>query len=167
MGASIGVGLGLRHVLPKEQALRVVSVIGDSTLVHSGLTGLAEMVYNPQPTGHLVLLLDNGATAMAGQRRPTRTSRHRAQARSCADRQAQLRGDGAGDGDPECPFVDTTTLRDGFLHALIRDLLRCNETSLIVARQPCGLAAPKIRQYERAAAGQGAICSAGLIDSGG
>lgn len=47
MGASIGVGLGLRHVLPEDQARKVVSVIGDSTFVHSGLTGIAEMVYNP------------------------------------------------------------------------------------------------------------------------
>ena len=54
MGASIGVGLGLRHVLPEDQARRVVSVIGDSTFVHSGLTGLADMVYNPPPTGHVV-----------------------------------------------------------------------------------------------------------------
>jgi indolepyruvate ferredoxin oxidoreductase, alpha subunit len=50
MGASIGVGLGLRHVLPPEQARRVVSVIGDSTFVHSGITGLVEMIYNPPPT---------------------------------------------------------------------------------------------------------------------
>jgi len=34
MGASLGVGLGLRHVLPPDQARRVVSVIGDSTFVH-------------------------------------------------------------------------------------------------------------------------------------
>jgi indolepyruvate ferredoxin oxidoreductase alpha subunit len=62
MGASIGVGLGLRHVLPPEQARRVVSVIGDSTFVHSGITGLVEMVYNPPPTGHVLLILDNGTT---------------------------------------------------------------------------------------------------------
>ena len=66
MGASIGMGLGLRHVLPEEQARRVVSVIGDSTFVHSGITGLVEMVYNPPPTGHVVLILDNGTTAMTG-----------------------------------------------------------------------------------------------------
>jgi len=47
MGAAIGVGLGLRHSLPPEQARKVVSVIGDSTFVHSGITGLVEMVYNP------------------------------------------------------------------------------------------------------------------------
>ena len=66
MGASIGMGLGLRHVLPEAEARRVVSVIGDSTFVHSGITGLVEMVYNPPPTGHVVLILDNGTTAMTG-----------------------------------------------------------------------------------------------------
>ena len=76
MGASIGVGLGLRHVLPPEQARRVVSVIGDSTFVHSGITGLVEMVYNPPPTGHVVLILDNGTTAMTGQQEhPARAAR--------------------------------------------------------------------------------------------
>ena len=49
MGASIGVGLGMRHALPPEEAKRVVSVIGDSTFVHSGITGLVEMIYNPPP----------------------------------------------------------------------------------------------------------------------
>ena len=66
MGASIGVGLGLRHTLPPEQARRVVSVIGDSTFIHSGIPGLVEMVYNPPPTGHTVIILDNGTTAMTG-----------------------------------------------------------------------------------------------------
>ncbi len=66
MGASIGVGLGLRHALPPEQARRVVSTIGDSTFIHSGITGLVEMVYNPPKTGHVVIILDNGTTAMTG-----------------------------------------------------------------------------------------------------
>jgi Pyruvate/2-oxoacid:ferredoxin oxidoreductase gamma subunit len=66
MGASIGMGLGLRHALPDAEARRVVSVIGDSTFVHSGIPGLVEMVYNPPATGHVVLILDNGTTAMTG-----------------------------------------------------------------------------------------------------
>lgn len=51
MGASIGAGLGLCHALPEEQARKVISIIGDSTFMHSGLTGVAEMVYNLPPTG--------------------------------------------------------------------------------------------------------------------
>ncbi len=66
MGASIGMGLGLRHALPQSDARRVVSVIGDSTFVHSGIPGLVEMIYNPPATGHVVLILDNQTTAMTG-----------------------------------------------------------------------------------------------------
>ena len=40
----------MRLSLPPEEARRVVSVIGDSTFVHSGITGLVEMVYNPPAT---------------------------------------------------------------------------------------------------------------------
>ena len=75
MGAALGVGLGMRHVLPPEQARRVVSVIGDSTFVHSGITGLVEMVYNPPPTGHVVMILDNGTTAMTGMQEHPGTGR--------------------------------------------------------------------------------------------
>jgi len=64
MGASIGVGLGMRAVVDEEQQNRIVSVIGDSTFFHSGLTGLLEMVYNgPAST---LIILDNSTTAMTG-----------------------------------------------------------------------------------------------------
>ncbi len=66
MGASIGMGLGLRHALPCDEGRRVVSVIGDSTFVHSGIPGIVEMVYNPPRRGHVVLILDNSTTAMTG-----------------------------------------------------------------------------------------------------
>ena len=52
MGASIGVGLGLRRSLPEDEARKVVSVIGDSTFLHSGITGIVEMVYNDRTSGH-------------------------------------------------------------------------------------------------------------------
>jgi len=42
-------GLGLRHVLPRDQAKHVVSVIGDSTFLHGGLPGLVEMAYIRPP----------------------------------------------------------------------------------------------------------------------
>jgi len=64
MGASIGTGLGLRRVLPPEEARRVVSVIGDSTFFHSGLTGVLDAAYNGG--GGAILILDNRTTAMTG-----------------------------------------------------------------------------------------------------
>ena len=70
--------------LPPDQARRVVSVIGDSTFVHSGISGLVEMVYNPPPNGHVLIILDNSTTAMTGhQEHPG----HRPQAGPRADQQ--------------------------------------------------------------------------------
>ncbi|SDI63401.1 thiamine pyrophosphate-dependent enzyme [Propionivibrio dicarboxylicus] len=148
MGASIGVGLGMRHVLPPEQAKRVVSVIGDSTFVHSGLTGLAEMVYNPPPTGHVVLIVDNGTTAMTGQQEHPGTGRtllHDATGRLLFEDIARAMG-----------IADVITVdpmaSDVVLDDVLRQALDSGRLVVIVARRPCILAAPKIRQYERAAA---------------
>jgi indolepyruvate ferredoxin oxidoreductase alpha subunit len=148
MGASIGVGLGLRHVLPDEEARRVVSVIGDSTFVHSGITGIAEMVYNPPKTGHVVLILDNGTTAMTGQQEHPGTGRtlhHDPTGKISFEALARAMG------------VQNVHLVERFdtdpsLEDLLKELLAKPETSLVVVRQPCVLAAPKIRFYEKAAA---------------
>jgi len=64
MGASIGVGTGLRKVLPADEARRVVSAIGDSTFFHSGVTGVMEAIYNKEDA--VVLIFDNATTAMTG-----------------------------------------------------------------------------------------------------
>jgi indolepyruvate ferredoxin oxidoreductase, alpha subunit len=63
MGASISAGLGLEKGNPDLKG-KVVSVIGDSTFFHSGLTGLVDVVYNRGTT--LTLILDNRITAMTG-----------------------------------------------------------------------------------------------------
>ncbi|MBK1721662.1 thiamine pyrophosphate-dependent enzyme [Thiocystis violacea] len=150
MGASIGVGLGMRHVLPEDQARRVVSVIGDSTFVHSGITGLAEMVYNPPATGHLVLILDNGTTAMTGQQEHPGTGRlldHSPTGKISFEALAEAMG-------VQNVHVVSAQDKEQSLQDLIAGLLAKPETSLVVTRQPCVLAAPKIRFYEKAAAEQ-------------
>jgi indolepyruvate ferredoxin oxidoreductase alpha subunit len=147
MGASIGVGLGLRHTLPPEQAKRVVSVIGDSTFVHSGITGLAEMVYNPPETGHVVVILDNGTTAMTGQQENPSTGRS---LNHDPTGKIHFEDLGRAMGVQNVHSLDRFT--DGhLLEGLLRELLAKPETSLVVVRQPCVLAAPKIRFYEKAA----------------
>ena len=160
MGASIGVGLGLRHVLPEEEARRVVSVIGDSTFVHSGITGLAEMVYNPPATGHVVMILDNGTTAMTGQQEHPGTGRtlsHDPTGRIHFEDLARAMGV------QNVHLVDSQA-PEGTLAALLKDLLARSETSLVVTRQPCVLAAPKIRFYEKAAADRSATAPAPVVD---
>lgn len=64
MGASIGASLGMEKARGKDFARKVAAVIGDSTFIHSGLTGLIDLVYN-QGTG-TVVILDNRTTAMTG-----------------------------------------------------------------------------------------------------
>jgi indolepyruvate ferredoxin oxidoreductase alpha subunit len=64
MGASIGNALGLEKAIGREFAKKMVAVIGDSTFVHSGMTGLADVAYNRGAT--TVIILDNSTTAMTG-----------------------------------------------------------------------------------------------------
>jgi len=145
MGASIGVGLGLRHVLLPDQARRVVSVIGDSTFVHSGITGLVEMIYNPPPTGHVVLILDNGTTAMTGlQEHPGtgRTLDHRPTGRVVFEDLARTLGV------PHVHVIDPLK-EPQRVEQTLRDSLACGRPCVIITRAPCLLAARKIRQYEQ------------------
>jgi indolepyruvate ferredoxin oxidoreductase alpha subunit len=65
MGASIGNATGISKVLSSEEQKRVVAVIGDSTFLHSGMTGLLDMVGNKAPA--TVIILDNRITAMTGR----------------------------------------------------------------------------------------------------
>jgi len=159
MGASVGVGLGLRHVLPEAEARRVVSVIGDSTFIHSGVSGLLEMVYNPPPTGHVLLVLDNGTTAMTGQQEHPGTGRkldHSATGQVSIEELARAAG-------VEHVYVhDPVRDAPGF-EKLLRERLAASELSVLVARRPCVLAAADIRRYEKAnadRAAEAAACSA-------
>jgi len=145
MGASIGVGLGLRHALPPEQAKRVVSVIGDSTFFHSGITGLVEMAYNPPPMGHVVLVLDNGTTAMTGfQEHPGtgRTLDHSATAKVSIEGLARAAG-------VRNVHVVDPALDPAAFQRLVKECLDKPELTVIVARRDCLLAARNIREYER------------------
>ena len=141
-------GLGLRHVLPPEQARRVVSIIGDSTFIHSGISGLMEMVYNPPPTGHMVIVLDNGTTAMTGQQEHPGTGRTLEHA---ATGKVSIEGIARAAGVPHVTVLDGYADPEGF-ERLLRERLAAPELSLIVSRRPCVLAAADIRKWEKAAA---------------
>jgi indolepyruvate ferredoxin oxidoreductase alpha subunit len=69
MGASIGMALGLEKAFASSEVNadkegRVVGVLGDSTFIHGGITGLIDMVYNK--THSTIIILDNRTTAMTG-----------------------------------------------------------------------------------------------------
>ena len=143
MGSSIPIGLGLRHVLPPAEAKRVVSVIGDSTFVHSGMTGLAEMIYNPPPTGHVVVILDNSTTAMTGHQEHPGTGRtlgHAATGKVIYENLGKAMG-----------IEDVRVFPLGkdcaeFQQMLVA-ALASEKLVLIIARRPCVLVAKHIREY--------------------
>ncbi len=145
MGASIGMGLGMRHVLPEGEARRVVSVIGDSTFVHSGITGLVEMIYNPPKTGHVLLILDNGTTAMTGLQEHPGTGRklgHEPTNRIVFEDLARSLGV------RNVHVVDP--MKEGAqFEKDLRAALAGDELSLFIVRRPCILAAGKIKQREK------------------
>ncbi|OGV66927.1 MAG: thiamine pyrophosphate-binding protein [Lentisphaerae bacterium RIFOXYC12_FULL_60_16] len=144
MGASIGVGLGLRHALPPEQARRVVSVIGDSTFVHSGITGIAEMLYNPPETGHVVLILDNHTTAMTGLQDHPGTGRTLdGEPAHTLFFEDMLRGMGV----PDIQVLDAQADPTVF-EKLLTERLQRGTLSVIITRKPCLLAARKQRQAD-------------------
>jgi len=148
MGASMGVGLGLRHALAPEQARRVVSTLGDSTFMHSGITGLVEMVYNPPKTGHLVIILDNGTTAMTGLQEHSGTGRtldHHPTGKVIIEEVVRALG-------ISNVHVTDPTLNPAAFQSLVAASLAKDELTVIVARRNCLLAAGKIKGYEQAAA---------------
>ena len=146
MGAAIGMGLGLRHVLPREQAKKVVSVIGDSTFVHSGITGLVEMAYNKPETGHVVVILDNSITAMTGQQEHPGTGRHLDHSPSYKIDYTQI-AKAAGIQNVEIvdPVKNPEAMKKAVSEALAKD-----ELSLIVAKSPCILALKSILAWDKA-----------------
>jgi indolepyruvate ferredoxin oxidoreductase alpha subunit len=146
MGAGITVGLGLRHVLPPEEARRVVSVIGDSTFVHSGITGLVEAVYNSPATGHLTIILDNGTTAMTGMQEHPGTGRsldHGRAGKVIFEDLVESLGMAR-------PVVIDPTVDTARFQSLVSEALASGAIRVIIARRDCLLATSKIKSYEQA-----------------
>jgi indolepyruvate ferredoxin oxidoreductase alpha subunit len=126
----------------------VVSIIGDSTFVHSGISGLVEMAYNPPPTGHVVIVLDNGTTAMTGQQEHPGTGRTLDHGPT---NKLSIEGIASAIG------IGSVTVLDAYLEperfeSLLLERLAVPELSVIVARRPCILAAADIRKWEQQAA---------------
>jgi len=146
MGASITVGLGLRHTLPEADARRVVSVIGDSTFLHTGINGIVEMVYNRPATGHVVLILDNSITAMTGLQENPATGRkldHTPAPKVVIEDVVKAIGVDHVD------IIDTTAEQEKFA-SLLKERLASNDLSVIVCRRPCVLGMVKAKQYDLA-----------------
>lgn len=72
MGASVGMAHGMKKATDGES--KNVAVIGDSTFLHSGITGLINAVYNE--SGLTLLILDNSTTGMTGHQQHPATGKN-------------------------------------------------------------------------------------------
>ena len=140
MGASIGMALGMRRAYDEATARRVVSVIGDSTFMHSGITGIVEMVYNRPATGHLVFILDNSTTAMTGLQEHAATGRNMKMEEAPRVKLEELCTSlGVDHVDVIDPVADQARYAD-----LVRERLASNDVSVIIVRRPCILEMKKL-----------------------
>ena len=132
MGASIGNALGIEKALGPAARGKVVAVIGDSTFVHSGITGLINVVYNRGFS--TVIILDNGTTAMTGaQDHPGTGKTLQAEATHRLDLEALCRAIGV-------EHVYTVNPHDqAATEALLRRELDRDAPSVIIARASCVL----------------------------
>jgi len=131
MGASISAGLGMIKAHP-EMAENMVAVIGDSTFLHSGVTGLMDVVYNG---GNLTtIILDNSITAMTGhQENPSTGKTLMGQPAPKVDFVALCKALGIKRITEVDPF-DLETVKE-----TIKTEVAVPEPSVIIARRPCAL----------------------------
>ncbi len=132
MGASVSAIHGFNKALGADSEGRTVAVIGDSTFMHSGMTGLANIAYNQ--SNSTVIILDNSITGMTGHQQNPTTGYN-------------IKGDPAGKIDLEalCRAMGFTRVRvvDPYdLEACdraVKEELAAAEPSVIISRRPCAL----------------------------
>lgn len=132
MGASISAIHGFNKALGKEAEGKTVAVIGDSTFMHSGMTGLANIAYNQ--SNSTVIILDNSITGMTGHQQNPTTGYN-------------IKGDPAGKIDLESlchamgfervRVVDPYDLKQ--CDTVLKEELAVEAPSVIISRRPCAL----------------------------
>jgi indolepyruvate ferredoxin oxidoreductase alpha subunit len=131
MGASVGMAHGMVLANPAQQN-KTVAVIGDSTFLHSGITGLMDMVYNGG-SGTLIIL-DNSTTAMTGhQQHPATGSTLMGRPAPKVDLEALVRALGI----KRVQVVDPVDIKT--FTTMVKEETAANEPSVIIARRPCVL----------------------------
>ena len=132
MGASVSAGFGMAKARGKEFNKKLVSVIGDSTFIHSGITGLIDIVYNKG--ANTIIILDNSITGMTGhQQNPTTGKTIRMEDTIQVDliKLAEAVG------------VKRIVVADPFdvknFEKVVKAEVEADEVSVIIAQRPCAL----------------------------
>lgn len=132
MGASISSLHGFNKALGSDAEKKTVAVIGDSTFMHSGMTGLANIAYNQ--TNSTVIILDNSITGMTGhQQNPTTGFNLRGDPAGKIDLEALVRAMGI----KRVRVVDPYNLAEA--EQAVKEELEAEEPSVIISRRPCAL----------------------------
>ena len=132
MGASVSGLHGFNLARGKEAEGKSVAVIGDSTFMHSGMTGLVNVAYNA--TNSTVIILDNSITGMTGhQQNPTTGYNIKGDPAAKVDLEALCRALGIA----RVRVVDPYNLKE--CDTVIKEELAAEEPSVIISRRPCVL----------------------------
>ena len=132
MGASISGMHGFNTVRGTDSARTTVGVIGDSTFMHSGITGLIDIVYNKGIS--TVIILDNSITGMTGhQQNPTTGKTLKGQSTHAVSLEAIC----AAAGVERVSVVDPYDMKE--LQHVVKQELEAEAPSVIIARRPCVL----------------------------
>lgn len=132
MGASVSAAHGMAKARGKEFNGKLVSVIGDSTFMHSGITGLIDIVYNKGAS--TVIILDNSITGMTGhQENPTTGYTIRGEETKGVNLLTLCKAVG----------VDSVRVCDPFnlkeFEKVVKEETEKDEPSVIIAQRPCAL----------------------------
>ena len=132
MGASISGLHGFNVARGEEAEGKSVAVIGDSTFMHSGMTGLVNVAYNA--TNSTVIILDNSITGMTGhQQNPTTGYNIKGDPAAKVDLEALCRALGIN----RVRVVDPYDL--AACETAVKEELAIKEPSVIISRRPCVL----------------------------
>ena len=132
MGASISGLHGFNKAMKGEYEGKAVAVIGDSTFIHSGITGLIDIAYNG--TNSTVLILDNSITGMTGhQNNPANGKNIYGDPAAAVNLEALCHSVGI----DRVTVVDPSDL--AALEKTIKEELNAKAPSVIICRKPCAL----------------------------
>lgn len=132
MGASVSALHGYNKAGGAETEKKSVAVIGDSTFIHSGVTGLINIAYNA--TNSVVIILDNSITGMTGhQQNPTTGYNITGDPATAVNLEALCKAVGIN----RVRVVDPYKLNETL--TAVKEELAADEPSVIISRRPCAL----------------------------
>ena len=132
MGASVSALHGYNKALGEKSEKKSVAVIGDSTFIHSGVTGLIDIAYND--TNSVVIILDNSITGMTGhQHNPTTGYNIKGDPATKVSLEALCKAVGI----QNVKVCDPYDLKDTI--GVIKEQLAVDGPSVVISRRPCAL----------------------------